>query len=195
MPEVVGAFSCPQARNERANCLVQSRNSSSSHLTQQRLELAIRQLNRVEVRRILGQHSKRCSRTLDHLFYPSGFVGWKVVHHDDIAGPELRNQALVHISQEYLRIHRTVDHHGRDHFVVTQRGHERNGLPRSKWDLADQSDTPRSPTPEANHVSADGGLVDKYQPSGIKQALLAYPTSARASDVSALSFGCLQSFF
>jgi hypothetical protein len=35
----------------------------------------------------------------------------------------------------------------------------------------------------------------KYQPGGIKQALLPNPTSARAGDVRALPFSGLQCFF
>jgi hypothetical protein len=121
-------------------------------------------------------------------------VRWKVVHHHDVAAPERWNQALLHVGEEHFSIHGTVDHHGRRHFIVTQGGHEGTRLPCPKWHLADQSDAPRGSAAEAQQVGTDGGLVDQYQPGGIKQALLPNPTSARAGDVRALPFSGLQRF-
>ena len=109
--------------------------------------------------------------------------------------PERWNQALLHVGEEYFSIHGAVDHHGRRHFIVTQGSHEGNRLPCPKWHLADQSDAPRGSAAEAHQVGTDGGLVEKYQPGGIKQALLPNPTSARAGDVRALPFSGLQRFF
>jgi hypothetical protein len=133
--------------------------------------------------------------SIDCLLDAGDFVRRKIVHHHDIAAPERRNQALLHISEEHFSIHGPVDHHGRRHFIVTQGGHESNGLPCPKWHLADQSDAPRSSAPEAHHVGADCSLVEKYQPGGIKQPLLSNPTSACAGDVRALPFSGLQRFF
>src|SRR6516164_4153356 len=48
-----------------------------------------------------------------------------------------------------------------------------------------QSDAPRCSAAEAHQVGTDCGLVDKYQPGGIKQALLPNPTSAPAQATSA----------
>ena len=195
MSEVVGTFLSAEQRNERANRPEETRNSPRGDFAQQRFEFAVRQFDRVEVRRILRQIAKRCPSTFDCLLGASNFVRWKVVHHHDIAAPERRNQALFHVGQEHFSIHGAVDHHGRRHFIVTQGGHEGNRLPCPKRHLADQSDAPRCSAAEAHQVGTDRGLVDKYQPGGIKQALLPNPTSARASDVRALPFSGLQCFF
>ena len=49
--------------------------------------------------------------------------------------------------------------------------------------------------PEPHHISAGRSLVDKHQPRGIKHALLADPTSARAGHIGSLPFRGLQAFF
>ena len=195
MSEVVGTFLSAEQRNERANRPEETRNSPRGDFAQQRFEFAVRQFDRVEVRRILRQIAKRCPSTFDCLLDASNFVRWKVVHHHDIAAPERRDQALFHVGQEHFSIHGAVDHHGRRHFIVTQSGHEGNRLPCPKRHLADQSDAPRCSAAEAHQVGTDCGLVDKYQPGGIKQTLLPNPTSARAGDVRALPFSGLQCFF
>ena len=140
MPEVVGAFLSTEHCNERANRSQEVWNSPRGNLAQQRFEFAVRQLDRIEVRRILRQIAKRCPTTFDCFLDASDFVRRKFVHHHDIAAPERRNQALLHISEEHFSIHGPVDHHGCRHFIVTQGGHESNRLPCPKWHLADQSD-------------------------------------------------------
>src|SRR3954463_12480628 len=53
----------------------------------------------------------------------------------------------------------------------------------------------RATTSEPHHVCAGSGLVDKHQPSGVKHALLSYPTSAGASDIGSFLLRRVQAFF
>jgi hypothetical protein len=86
-------------------------------------------------------------------------------------------------------------HHWGDHFIVTQGGHERDRLPFSERDVADHPAATRSAPSEPHHIGADRSLVDKYQSSGIKHALLSDPTSARAGHIGSLPLLRLQAFF
>jgi len=122
-------------------------------------------------------------------------VGLEVVHHDDVVALERGDQTSLHIGQEHLSRHWPVDHHRCGHFVVTQGGHEGDCLPFSKRDVADQPDAPRGPSPEPRQIGADRGLVDKYQPSGVKHTLLSDPTSPRSGHICPLPFCGLQAFF
>ena len=57
-------------------------------------------------------------------------------------------------------------------------------FPMSMRNRCDQPLSARATTSEPHHVYCLGsGLVDKHQPSGVKHALLSYPTSAGASDI------------
>ena len=195
MPEVVGAFSSTELRHERANCPVETRNSSLGGLAQEFLEFAVGHFDRVEVRRVLRQVAQCRPDFLDRLSDAGHLVGGKVVDHDDVVALERGNQALLDIGQEHLSIHGSLDHHGGGHFVVAQGGHEGDRLPFSKRNAADQSDAARSPASQPHHVGADRSLVDKYQPRGVKHALLPDPASARTGHVRSLPLHRLQAFF
>ena len=84
MPEVVGAFSSPELRQERANCPVETRNSSLGGLAQEFLEFAVGHLDRVEVRRVLRQETECRPDFLDRLSDAGHLVCGKVVDHDDV---------------------------------------------------------------------------------------------------------------
>src|SRR5262245_11756303 len=195
MPEIVGAFLSTELRHERANCSVESWNSARSDLTQQGFEFAVGHLDGIEVRRVLRQIANCRPCLLDCLPDANYLVGSVIVHHNDVAAPERRNQALLDIGPEHLSCYRSVDHHWRGHFVVPQGSHEGDCLPFAEGDMPDQPDASRSAPAEPHHVGTDRSLVDKDQPGWIKHALLSNPTSARAGHVCSLSFFGLQAFF
>lgn len=195
MPEVVGTFLSGDAWQERANGPAETGKRSLGGLAQERLELAERHLDRVEVGRVLGQIAKCRPRILDRLTDACTFVNIDVVYDDNIAAPERRNQALLDVSTEYLCGHGPVDHHRGDHFVVTQGGHKGDRLPLSTRGMPDEFDASRTATPEPHHLGGDRSLVDKHQVGGIKHALLSHPAAARPRHVGAVLFRRPQTLF
>src|SRR3974390_1598395 len=107
----------------------------------------------------------------------------------------LPRRALLDICEEYLSCHGALNHHRCRHFIVPQGSHERDSIPRSKRNGADHSDATRRPSSQPCQVGAHCSLIDKYQPSGIKQPLLSYPTPTRACDICSLPLGGLEAFF
>jgi hypothetical protein len=65
--EVVGTFSSPKLRHEGANCEVETTNGSLGRLSQVVLEFAVRQLDWLEVGRVLRQIVQCRPRFLDRL--------------------------------------------------------------------------------------------------------------------------------
>jgi hypothetical protein len=63
--------------------------------------------------------------------------------------------------------------------VVAQAGDKGDCFPMSVGDRCDQPLTART-------AASGGGLVNKHQPGGVKQALLSYPPSTGASDIGSL---------
>src|SRR3989442_15703863 len=108
MPEIVGTFSSTEAWQERANSSSETGNRSFGGSAQKCLELAERHLDRIEVGRVLGQVTKCRVCVLDRLTYAWTFVNADIVHHDNIAVFERRNQALLDIGQERLCVHGPV---------------------------------------------------------------------------------------
>src|ERR1700681_3619199 len=90
------------------------------------------------IQKIAEQHPNNMTRKdvkgelrsccFDRLSYAGNFVSCKVVHHDYIVSSESWDEALFDIGKKHFSVHRAV-HHRRRHTVVTQRGHEGDGLP------------------------------------------------------------------
>src|SRR3954451_501858 len=132
MPEIVGTFLSNELRDERANRSSEARNSSCGNLAQESFELAVRHLDRIEVRRVLRQVTNCAPRFLDRLPNAGTHVDSAVIHYDNVFALERRNQALLDIGEEHLSGHGTLNHHWRGHFIVAQGGHEGDRLPCSK---------------------------------------------------------------
>src|SRR5271157_1386756 len=110
MPKVVGTFLSTELWHERANCSIEAWNSPRSDLAQPCLEFAVRQLDRIEIGRVLRQVAQCRSRLLDCFPDARDLVSREVIHRDDVVAPEDRNQALFDVSQEYFSIHGPIDH-------------------------------------------------------------------------------------
>ena len=65
----------------------------------------------------------------------------------------------------------------------------------SHWNLANKAFPARAPAVGTDHVGGDGSFIDKYKASGVKQPLLADPTSALPRHVFSVSLCGAQAFF
>lgn len=122
-------------------------------------------------------------------------MGRKVVYHHDVTALERRCQALLDIGHERCSVDRPVEDHRCHHLIMPQGSHERDRLPCSLRNVADQSLAARATAPEAYHIDGDRRLIDKDQSRRIKIALLANPASTRPRYVGAVLLGCPQAFF
>src|SRR5436853_5344764 len=84
MPEIVGTFLSTELRDERANRSSEARNSSCGNLAQESFELAVRHLDRIEVRRVLRQVTNCAPRFLDRLPNAGTHVDSAVIHYDNL---------------------------------------------------------------------------------------------------------------
>jgi hypothetical protein len=159
------------------------------------LQFAEGLFDRIEVGRILRQISQCCSNSFDGVPNARGLVSAKIVHDDDIATIEGRNQTLLDIRDESQSVHWPIDHEGRNHPIISQAGYEGDGFPMPVRRVANQSCASWAPTAEPHHLSAGGGFVDKHQPGRVKHALSSIPTPARAGHVRSVSLRGAQAFF
>ena len=65
-------------------------------------------------------------------------VAAEIVHDDDVAGPERRDEHLLDIGEEALAVDRAVDDAGRVDAVAAQRGQEGQRAPAAVRHLGDQ---------------------------------------------------------
>ena len=105
MLEIVAAFPWAEGRDDQPNSATEPRNRSLSCFAQMCLQFAEGLFDRVEVGRILRQITQRCSNSFDGVPNAYGLVSAKIVHDDDIATIEGRNQTLLDIRDESQSVH------------------------------------------------------------------------------------------
>src|SRR3954467_254241 len=122
-------------------------------------------------------------------------MSWQIIHDDNVAATEGWCEALLDVREEDGAVHRSINQERSDNPVVAQAGDESDCFPMSMRNRCAQPLPARATTSEPHHVCAGSGLVDKHQPSGVKHALLSYPTSAGASDIGSFLLCRVQAFF
>src|SRR5580704_7345559 len=109
MPQVICAFFSAEARQEQAECSVDSRNGSRFDATQKLLEFAICHLDRVEVRGVFRQIPKRCPSLFDNLAHAGTGVGSAIVDDDDVTALQRWTKTLLQIGQKHLCCHGSLE--------------------------------------------------------------------------------------
>ena len=136
---------------------------SCTGLAQQYFQLGEDLLDRIEVGRIGGQEqAMRPDRSYGIANRPT-FVRSKIVHNDDVASREGRNQELLDIGTKALPVDRTVEHAGRGDTIAAQGGDEGQGGPFPVWHLLPQPLTARRPSPQRRHIGLGPRLINKDQ--------------------------------
>jgi hypothetical protein len=102
---------------------------------------------------------------------------------------------LLDISEESFSIHSSFDHHRGHDTGVAEASDECQRFPMSHWNLANKAFPARAPAVGTDHVGGDGSFIDKYKANGVKQPLLADPTSALPRHVFSVSLCGAQAFF
>src|SRR5215831_16805745 len=142
-----------------------------------------------------GEYGVRRTHSLDRVRHTGYLMSRKVVHDDDVTAVERWSQTLFDVCEEDCPVHRPIDHEGCDHPVVAQSDNQGDGLPMAVGNGPDQSFAPRATAPKSHQAGAGGGLVDKHQSGGIKQALLANPAPPCPRHVRPFLLRRAQAFF
>jgi hypothetical protein len=102
----------------------------------------------------------------------------EIIHDNDIARPQRRQQELLDIGPEALAVDRAVDDAGRRDAIVAQRGEEGHGAPVAVRHLGMQRRTAAMPAVGARHVGLGPGLVDEDEAGRVDASLVALPPMA-----------------
>src|SRR5271157_4481028 len=156
------------------------------------LELGEDLLDRVQVRRIFRQEEKLRSGLSDGAAHSLAAMTAEIVHDNDFAGIERRNQALPDPGEKDRAVDRAVEETRRCDAIVAQRRYEGHGFPALEGRLADHSAAARSPASKRRHVGLGPGFINENQALGIDAVLIGAPLLAPALNVFAILFlgGC-----
>ena len=119
----------------------------------------------------------------------------EIVHDDDVAGFQGRDEDLLDVNSEALAVDRAIENPWGLDPVVAQRGQEGRGLPVAVRDLGGEPDAARRPSPQRRHVGLGPGLVDEDQALRLDPALILRPLRAPAGDVGTVAFAGDDAFF
>ena len=119
----------------------------------------------------------------------------EIVHDNDVALLEDRDQLLLDIGAKALAVDRAIEHAGCRQLATAQCTEECQGSPVTMRRKRLQTSALRTPAPDGRHVGFDPGLVDEDQPFRIEMVLQGLPPLSPASDVGAGLFKGEQRFF
>ena len=119
----------------------------------------------------------------------------EIVHDDDVAWLENRNELLFDIGAEALAIDRAVEDARGGEPITAQRAEEGHRAPVAVWCKAPQPGALRSPSAQRGHAGRDPSLIEEDQAAGIETGLPGLPASPPAGDVRAGLFNGEQCFF
>ncbi len=142
---------------------------------QEQLELGEDLLDRVEVGGVGRQEQQFGTRGPDGFANGGTLVAAEVVHDDDIAGRERRDEELGDIGGKAFTVDRPVEHARRIDPVVAKCCKEGERLPFAERSVRDECAAARRPAPDRRHVGLGPGFVDEDQTSRIKSALILLP--------------------
>ena len=152
-------------------------------------------LNRIEVWRVGGQEQEFGFSRADGGANGAALMTSEVVHDDNIAWREDREENLLDISAEACAIDRSVDDAGRGEPVAPQRRQESERLPFAERRFGDEARASSASAMGAGHVGFRPGLVDKHKPPRIDRRLTRLPPLTPPGDVRAVLFGGAKAFF
>lgn len=158
-------------------------------------ELCEEHLDRVEVRRVLGQEEELGSGHPECLTDGAAPVGPEIVHDDDVAWSQGRDEDLVDVLAEGLAIDRALDEPRRLDAIMAKGGQEGHGRPATMRHLGRQALTVRAPAAQRRHIGLGPGLVDEDEAGGIDAILVGLPLLASPRHVGAIALAGDQRLF
>ena len=195
MGEVMGTFLGPEAVEEGADPPPGGLNGPFGGVAQQGFELGKDLFNRIEIGGVRREETQRGPHPFDGCAHGRALMTTEIVHNDDSAGGERRQQTLFDISQEAGPVDRAIKDTRSGNTVVAQRGHQGQRVPVAVGAGRSQPLAPRTAAMAAGHVSLGPGLIQEHEATRVKLALRALPPAAATHDGRPGLLGGHQAFF
>jgi len=152
-------------------------------------------LDRVEVGAVWRQEQQARAGASDRLADGGPLVAAQIIHDDDVARFECRDQELLDVIGEALAVDRLVEHAWCVDPVAAKRCEEGHRAPVAIGHLGMKSPPLGCPATQRGHVRLGPGLIDEDQALRIKPGLIFFPLFAPPCDLWAKLFGGQYAFF
>ena len=195
MGKVVAAFGRAEAVQQRPEPPPGRLNGAFGRVAEQSFELSEDLFDRVEIGGVGRQEAEGGPRLLNGRPHGGPLVAAQIVHNDDIARDERRQQTLFDRGQEAGAVDRAIKDTRSGQPVVAQRRHEGQRLPVAVGPGRSQPLAPGAAAMATGHVGLGPGLIQEHEATWIQLALPALPPAAAAHDVRPVLLGGHQAFF
>ena len=122
-------------------------------------------------------------------------MGAQVIHHDDVAGLERRDEDLVEVGEKTVPVHRPVEEPRRGQARDPQRPHERTGLPVMVRRMIVDARAAPTPAVAPQQVRRDPTFIEKREAGRVNGGGDLSPICPGRGDVGAILFGRADRFF
>ena len=161
-------------------------------LTQRGFQFCERLFDRIEVGAVGRQVARRRAGALDRLSDAGDFVGWQIVHHDDIALAQGRGEKMFDIGQKARAVHRPVEDARRGDLIATQGADEGRRHPMAERRGGFQAEPARGAAIKPDHIRLCAGFINEDKPFRVQIGLAVAPFLARLGDIGAVLLGGAQ---
>jgi len=161
MPCVVGAFLGLEEVERRREQVADLVKGSGPRGAEEGFQFGEGELDGIEVGTVGREEPKVSARLRDRHRHLGLLVDGEIVEHDDIAGPQRRDQDLFDVGEETRTINRPIEDRRRAETVEAQRDDHRVGLPVTAGRVIGEPRAPAAPTVAAQEVGGDTALVEK----------------------------------
>lgn len=151
--------------------------------------------NRVEIRAVGRKKEEPRTCLLDGGSDSIAFVAAKIVHDDNVTGPETWNEDLLDIEQKTFAIDWPIEDTRSGNPVAAKGGKESQGFPMAMGDVGHQSAALQAPSANGGHIGLGPCFINEHQARGVNPALVFAPPKPSSGDIRPLLFGCVNGFF
>ena len=195
MPKVVAALGRLETWQTRADGGPQHVAGATARLPQDGFQLRKRVLDRIQIGTVFRQKPETRPDGFNRAADRRTLVTREVVHDDDVAGRERRDQDLLDVGEEARAVDRAIKHGRCGEARHAERGEKRRGVPAPIGRVVRDA-CPVEPAPIAPHqIGPHATFIEKDQARGIEGRRRGMPGRPGERDVSAIVFGCAYRFF
>ncbi len=168
---------------------------ATARLPQDRFQLRKGMLDRIEVGTVFRQKPETGPAVLNRSADRRTLVTRQVVHDDDIAGGQRRDEDLLDVSEEARAVDRAIEDGGRGEARHAERGEKRRRMPAAIGRVVGDARTVEPPPIATHEIRAHATFIEKHEPRRVERRGGGVPGSAGERDVSAIVFGRAYRFF
>lgn len=195
MLKVIAALGRFEARQTGTDRRPQHLVRPTPRLSEDRLQLRKRQLDRIQVGTVFRKEPQAGAGRFNRAPDGRALVTRQVVHDDDIAGRERRDQDLLDVGKEAGAINWPVEHARGGEARDAERREKGSRVPAPVRGVIGNARAVQPAPIPSDQIRSDATFIEKYQARGIERRGRRVPGRPGERDVSARVFGGAYRFF